>query len=58
MSEEGRLIAGVVFLLCLLVLVVPGYLSRQTSFRTGLRYAAIWVGIGAGIALAYDLWKG
>lgn len=58
MSEDSYTIARVVFLLCLLVLVVPAFLGRRLETPTMLRYAAMWIGIAAGVALLYDFWKG
>ncbi len=58
MSEDGYMIARVIFLLCLLVLIAPAFISMRVNLKTTLRYAALWIGIVAGAVLIYPLWKG
>lgn len=58
MSEDAYIIARVIFLLCILILVVPGLLGRGLSLPIMVRHMAIWIGIAASVAVFYEVWKG
>ncbi|WP_164516454.1 hypothetical protein [Minwuia thermotolerans] len=55
MSEEGYIIARVVFLLAVLILVVPAFVRMRPDMRTALRHVALWMGLTAAAAIAYRL---
>lgn len=58
MSDTGFIIARVLVAVCILAYILPGIFRRGMTLPTMGRYLVIWIGIGAAIAVAYDLWKG
>lgn len=55
MSEEGYIVARVVFLLAVLVLIAPWFIRMRPGTRGLLRNIALWLGIAAAAAIAYRL---
>lgn len=55
MSDEGYIVARVVFLIAVLILIAPWFIRVRPDMRTLLRNIALWMALAAGAAIAYRL---